>query len=217
MERGIPTEFEAFYPAPLNVWFKVVARPYEGGIIIFSSDITARKKAEARRDAITRQLQQVFDATTDAIVGISRDWTITLVNRRAGELLAVKGDLIGRNHWEEFPAAAQSETFRFHYHQAMEKQVAGEFEVFYPEPFHRWFNISVRPSDDGGDRPLLPRYHGGTRRSPGAARTAGDPRLRATEGRRGHLDHRPRYPRHDLQRRVLSGLRSPLRGDYVDR
>ena len=149
MERGVPTEFEAFYPAPLNVWFKVFARPYEGGIIIFSSDITARKKAEARRDAITRQLQEVFDATTDAIVCISRDWTITFVNRRAAELLAVKGDLIGRNHWEEFPVAAQSETFQFHYHRAMEKQVACEFEVFYPEPFQRWFNILVRPSDDG--------------------------------------------------------------------
>ncbi len=51
MDQRIPTEFEAYYPEPLDIWFKVSARPYEDGIIIFSNDITARKKAEARRDA----------------------------------------------------------------------------------------------------------------------------------------------------------------------
>src|SRR5450756_939012 len=75
MERAIPTEFEAWYPAPLNVWFKVSVRPYEDGIIIFSSDITTRKKAEGRRDAITRRLEQAFAATTDGVLSISRDWT----------------------------------------------------------------------------------------------------------------------------------------------
>ena len=149
MEHGLPTEFEAYYPAPLNVWFKVFARPFEDGIIIFSSDITARKKAEARRDSIHRQLEQVFDATTDCIVCLSRDWTITFMNRRAVEVLAVKGDLVGRNHWEEFPASAESATFRLHYERAMNEGIASEFEFYYPDPLNGWFNISVRPADDG--------------------------------------------------------------------
>ena len=148
MERGIPTEFEAYYPAPLSVWFKITARPYEDGIIIFSSDITSRKKAEARRDASRRQLEQVFNATADAIVSLSRDWTFTFLNRRAQELLAIKGDLIGRNLFEEFPVA-ESGTYRYHLDRAMQEQVGGEFEEFYPEPLNLWLNVQTCPSDDG--------------------------------------------------------------------
>ena len=148
MQKRVPTEFEAYYPAPLNIWFKVLARPYEDGIIIFSSDITARKKAEIRRDAITRQLRQAFEATTDAVCSFSRDWTFTFLNPRAQELLAVKGDLIGKNLKEEFPAT-QSGDFDFHYTRAMEQGIPGEFEAFYPEPLNRWLNVQCRPSDDG--------------------------------------------------------------------
>ena len=51
MEQRVPTEFEAFYPEPLNGWYRVFARPYEDGIILFFNDITSRKLAEQRRDA----------------------------------------------------------------------------------------------------------------------------------------------------------------------
>ncbi|WP_213807553.1 PAS domain-containing protein [Granulicella sp. dw_53] len=148
MERGIPTEFEAHYPAPLNAWFKVFVRPFEDGIIIFSSDITARKKAEARRDATTRQLQQVFEATTDAVASISHDWTYTFLNRRAEELLVKKGDLIGKNVWEEFPASRDTEFF-YNYLLTMEQRIPTEFEAFYAEPLNMWLHVACRPSDDG--------------------------------------------------------------------
>jgi PAS domain S-box-containing protein len=148
MERRIPAEFEAYYPAPLNIWFKVSARPYEDGIIIFSSDITNRKKAEARRDANSRQLQQVFDTTTDAVVSLSRDWTFTFLNRRARLLLSVKGDLIGRNLWEEFPETQSGNFFAF-LNRAMHERIPGEFEDFYPDPLNLWLNVQCIPSDDG--------------------------------------------------------------------
>ena len=148
MDRRIPTEFEAYYPEPLNIWFKIAVRPYDDGIIIFSSDITPRKKAEARRDATSRQLEQVLDATTDSVISLARDWTFTFLNRSAQELLAVKGDLIGRNLWEEFPAA-QSGQFLTFLNRAMHDRIPGEFEDFYPEPLNLWLNIQCRPSDDG--------------------------------------------------------------------
>ena len=148
MDRRIPTEFEAFYPEPLNTWFKIAVRPYEDGIIIFSSDITPRKKAEARRDATSRQLEQVLEATTDSVVSLARDWTFTFLNRSARELLAIKGDLIGRNLWEEFPAA-QSGHFLTFLTRAMHDRIPGEFEDFYPEPLNLWLNVQCRPSDDG--------------------------------------------------------------------
>ena len=148
MERGIPTEFEAFYPAPLNIWFKVFVRPFEDGIIIFSSDITARKKAELRRNATTHQLQQVLATTLDGVVSISRDWTFTFLNRRAEEILAIKGDLIGKNVWEEFPMARENDFF-FNFNRTMKEGIPTEFEEYYPAPLNMWLHVASHSSDNG--------------------------------------------------------------------
>ena len=148
MERGIPTDFEAFYEPPLNLWLRVFVRPAHDGVVVFLRDITGRKKAESRRDATARQLEQVLDATTDGVVSLARDWTFTYLNRSASELLSIKGDLIGRNLWEEFPAT-QSGNFLYHLNRAMLDRIPGELEDFYPEPLNLWLNIQCRPSDDG--------------------------------------------------------------------
>ncbi|WP_158942301.1 PAS domain-containing protein [Granulicella sp. S190] len=150
MERRIATEFEAYYPEPLDIWFRVSARPYEDGIIIFSSDITDRKGAELLRDASTRQLRQVLETTTDAVISIDHDWNLTYLNRRAKEILSPKGDLLGKNLWREFPVAAQSNSeYRYHYHRAMDQGIPGEFEAYYPAPINLWLTIQCRPYDGG--------------------------------------------------------------------
>jgi PAS domain S-box-containing protein len=149
MERRIPTEFEAYYPEPLDIWFKVSARPYEDGIIIFSSDITDRKGAEFLRDASVRQLGQVLEITTDAVVSLNHDWNFTFINRRAKELLNPKGELLGKNLWQEFPEAAQPGEILYHYNRAMYEGVPSEFEAFYPDPLNLWLSIQCRPFDDG--------------------------------------------------------------------
>ncbi|MEO6815551.1 MAG: PAS domain-containing protein, partial [Edaphobacter sp.] len=148
MEQRIPTEFEAFYPEPLNTWYRVFARPYEDGIILFFSDVTSRKLAEQRRDQLTRQLDQAFEVTTDAIIGIDRDWRFTFVNVRAKAILSPDGDLLGKNIWEEFPAAL-STGFQANYERTMLDRVPSTFEAFYPDPLNLWFNILSLPSDDG--------------------------------------------------------------------
>jgi PAS domain S-box-containing protein len=149
MERRVSTEFEAYYPQPLDVWFKVCARPYEDGIIIFSSDITDRKGAEFLRDTSVRHLSQVLETTTDAVASIDRDWNYTFLNRRAQQLLSPGGEVLGKNIWKAFPAAAQLREIVYHYHRAMDEGIPGEFEVFYPEPINLWLAIQCRPYDDG--------------------------------------------------------------------
>lgn len=149
MEQRIPVEFEAYSPRPLDIWFKVSARPYEDGIIVFSSDITDRKGAELLRDTSARQLRQVLETTTDGIVTIDRDWNFSFLNRRAGELLRSKGELLGENLWEKFPAAHRSSELTYHYRRAMEQGIPGEFEFFYPESLNLWLSVQCRPFDDG--------------------------------------------------------------------
>lgn len=56
MEEGIASEFEAFYPDPLNLWLAIQCRPFEGGIVLFFRDITDRRQA----DIILRQQQDLL-------------------------------------------------------------------------------------------------------------------------------------------------------------
>jgi PAS domain S-box-containing protein len=148
MDHRIPTEFEAYYAEPSDTWFRIYVRPFDdGGIIIVSSDITARKRAETLRDAFADRLNQVLEATTDGIVSLDRNWNYTFLNTRAIQLLH-RNDLVGRNLWQEFPAAADSDFSTF-FRRTMDQRIPSEFEAFYPQPLNLWFSVQCRPSEDG--------------------------------------------------------------------
>ncbi len=151
MQERVATEFEAYYAAPLDLWFKVSVCPLgdgeNDGIAIFSNDITARKRAEALSQSYARQLQQVLAATNDAVLSIDRNWTISFLNANAVSVLQ-RDDLIGKNLWQEFPDGVESDFFAA-FHRCMDEGIEGELEAFYPEPLRRWFAVQVRASDDG--------------------------------------------------------------------
>jgi PAS domain S-box-containing protein len=150
MEQRTPNEFEAYFAKPLNRWFKVTTSPFAIGIVIFFQDITDRKQAEGLRDAATTRLEQVFEVTNDAIVTLNRKWEYTFVNRRARELLATKGDLIGKTVWDEFPATANPESpYYIAYHRTMDERLVSRFEAYYPEPLNMFLEVETRPFDDG--------------------------------------------------------------------
>lgn len=148
METAQPAYIE-YHCKPLDLWLETHVLPIAGGIALAFSNVTDRKGAELLRDAASQRLQHVLEATTDAVVSVNRDWSITFLNRRARELLAIKGDLLGKHFWEEFPAATPESSYRYHFHRAMDEKVASEFEDFYPEPLNLWFSFQVRPFDDG--------------------------------------------------------------------
>jgi PAS domain S-box-containing protein len=47
MNERVPTQFEEYYPQPLDKWFEVHAYPTEQGIAVFFRDVTTRRKSEA--------------------------------------------------------------------------------------------------------------------------------------------------------------------------
>jgi PAS domain S-box-containing protein len=96
-----PTHFEAFYGAPMNVWFKVQAKPYDDGIIIFFSDVSERKRAELREQETARRLAQVLEVTSDAIATLDREWRYTYLNTKAQKLIGSGQDLLGKNIWQQ--------------------------------------------------------------------------------------------------------------------
>jgi PAS domain S-box-containing protein len=148
MATGETAHFE-YFCAFRDIWLDTHVLPTMEGVTVYFRDVTDRKGAELLRDSASRQLLQVLEATTDAVVSVSREGNFTFLNRRARELLAVKGDLVGKNIWQEFPFAKEHGHYFEYYSRAMFEGIAGEFEDFYPEPLNLWLSIQMRPSDEG--------------------------------------------------------------------
>ncbi|QNI37405.1 PAS domain-containing sensor histidine kinase [Edaphobacter albus] len=146
MHARIPAYLE-YFSRRRDIWLEIHILPFSDGISLVLHDITDRKGAELLRDVASRQLLQVLEATTDAVVSVNREETFTFLNRRARQMLSAKGDLLGKKIWHEFPAS--SDQFRHHYDRAMCDGIASDFEDFYPEPLNLWLSIQIRPSDDG--------------------------------------------------------------------
>jgi PAS domain S-box-containing protein len=138
-----------YYSERIDAWLNVSVYPTDEGIALYYHDVTDRKGAELLRDTSARQLGQVLETTTDSVASLNRDWKISFLNRRAKELLSPKGELLGKNLWDEFPVAAQNEEVRRYLVRAMDEGVPSEFETFYPDPLNLWLAIQCRPFEDG--------------------------------------------------------------------
>ncbi len=113
------------------------------GILILCQETTLLVLAE-------RKLKNVLEATTDAVLGVDRNWRINFINQRAIKALAPAGDLMGADIWTTFPSMTYEDSpFVGHYRRAMEHGTPAEFEAYYPEPLNFWVRITVRPVTDG--------------------------------------------------------------------
>src|SRR5271154_5886088 len=148
MLTGEKTGIE-YYSERIDGWLNVSVYPTDEGIALYYHDVTDRKGAELLRDTSIRRLSQVLETTTDAVASINRDWNITFLNRRAKELLSPKGEILGKNLWQEFPVAAENQEIHRYLLRAMDEGVPSEFETFYPNPLNLWLSIQCRPFEDG--------------------------------------------------------------------
>jgi hypothetical protein len=57
-------------------------------------------------------------------------------------------DLIGKNIWEEFPAAVGT-LFEQEYRRAVAEQVTVSFEAYYPPPLNAWYAVRAYPMASG--------------------------------------------------------------------
>lgn len=148
MNERVATEFDAYVPAPIDLWFRLHARPYDDGMVIFASDITDRKGAELLRDASVEKLRQVLEITSDAVMTVDRRWTCTFLNRRAREILSAKGDVLGKNIWQTCPENMGTELETV-YRRAMNEGISGELESYYSSWLKVWVALQCRPFEDG--------------------------------------------------------------------
>ena len=93
---------------------------------------------------------QFFDATTDAVCFLDREYRFTFLNRVAQQLISQGADLTGRILFEAFPAIVyENSPYIENYRRSMDEGLPGEFEAFYPEPLNVWLRVKSYPAEDG--------------------------------------------------------------------
>lgn len=156
----VATEFEAFYPEPLNIWFQIHAYPSDDGIIVFFRDITEdrRKQEEYQRksEEAERQRAEIEAVYRTAPIGLALfdldDYHYLRLNDRQAAFFGQQPEqIVGRTLTEMAPIEGLRELF---------DQVArGEPVVNFPlegalisDPDeHRYWTVSYFPvrSADG--------------------------------------------------------------------
>ncbi|MFZ5814829.1 MAG: EAL domain-containing protein [Bacillota bacterium] len=96
-----------------------------------------------------RQVLGILGSMTDGFFALDADWRFTYVNPSGERLLERPfATLQGRNLWEEFPAAVQTQ-FYTEYHRARRERQAVEFEEYLPD-HDRWYSVRAYPTPEGG-------------------------------------------------------------------
>ena len=120
MDEGLPAEFEAFYPEPLNIWLRVQSYPTDDGIIIFFRDFTSER---ADREALQnktleaeRQHSEIEAIYRTAPIGLAlfdaEDYRYLRLNDRQAAFFGLKPEqIVGRTLTEMAPIPGLKELF----------------------------------------------------------------------------------------------------------
>ncbi len=149
MEERVEEELE-FYYAPFHIWLHCRAVPISSGIAVIYQDVTELRRIREEAASVTRQLQHVFEVTSDAIVGLNREWRYVFINRRAKELLGVGDEVLGENMWHQFPESVYpGSPYVENCYRTMNGREPSVFEAYYPEPLNKWMRLECQPAPEG--------------------------------------------------------------------
>ncbi|MGC1395960.1 MAG: PAS domain-containing protein, partial [Coleofasciculaceae cyanobacterium] len=137
-------------PSGEVIWLKVSANPLFQAhqATPYAVVTTFAPSQPAPIDSTSQQLLVTLESISDAFFSLDLDWRFTYVNPQTTRLLNRSfDDLIGKNIWEEFPAAVGT-VFEQEYRRAIAEQVTVSFEAFYP-PFNVWYGVRAYPMASG--------------------------------------------------------------------
>ncbi|GHE20389.1 hybrid sensor histidine kinase/response regulator [Halomonas urumqiensis] len=117
-------------------------------LVAVIEDITAQHEAEARQRSLAQRLTHSLENMSDAFYLLDKDWCFSYLNHQAGHVLRrPAAELLGRNVWDEFPGARDSELWPC-YHTAVETGEAQQFTFYFP-PLAHWFEVNAYPGEEG--------------------------------------------------------------------
>ncbi len=133
MDLGLPSEFEAFYPEPLNLWLRVQTYPADHGIMVFFRDFTQEKLAadtlRRKSEEAERQRAEIESVYRTAPIGLAlfdtKDFRYLRLNDRQAAFFGLKQEqIVGQTVTEMAPIEGLRELF--------EQVLRGEPVVNYP-------------------------------------------------------------------------------------
>jgi len=133
-------------------WVEVSLKPAvvgtESVVLSFVRDTTERHEFERRYEQTRDRLGRVVDRIDDGFFAVDADWRFTFCNAEAERLLGRSAEaLLGRNVWEAFPGAVDSQ-FQREYEHAMETQKPVTFEAAF-DPLDLDVEVDAYPAPDG--------------------------------------------------------------------
>jgi PAS domain S-box-containing protein len=140
-------------PDGTEIYAVGTARPIVGtagerlGAVLTLRDDTHRVAAERAQ----RSAERILDQIADEHLTMDAEFRILSVNRAALRSLAVPAEaLVGRTHWEAFPASVGAEPER-QYRRVLAERVEAHFAHHYVgEGYDRYIEIDAYPTDEGG-------------------------------------------------------------------
>ncbi|MDQ2049672.1 GAF domain-containing protein [Natronolimnohabitans sp. A-GB9] len=115
----------------------------------FVRNVAETLSAAIENETTRHELEEVYGRISDAFFALDEQWRFTYLNERAEALINYDGrDLVGKDVWDEFPAASDA-VFRSSYERAVRRQETVTFEEYYPEPLDAWFEVRAYPSETG--------------------------------------------------------------------
>jgi PAS domain S-box-containing protein len=115
-----------------------------GTVLDITERVHERQATERERQRATAILENI----SEAFFAFDREWRFIYVNREAERLVGQPREaLLGRSHWEAFPATLGT-AVEHHYRRVAAERIPLAFENHYA-PWDRWFEVRVQPTDEG--------------------------------------------------------------------
>ena len=113
--------------------------------------LVQERQGRVEADQGRKRTVDILESITEVFLALDHEWRITYLNRKAEQFLRrmrkTRGGLIGKNLWNEVPAAGEFK-LNTELHRAMAKGIVLEFEEFYPS-VDGWFNVRAYPFEGG--------------------------------------------------------------------
>jgi len=117
-------------------------------LIGITQDITENILSEQDLNKTKNLLTHTLSGITDGFVIVDLNSNYTYINQKAESFLGkTEAELLGKNIWTEFPEK-EGDIFYDSFQKAIETKKPISFENYF-EPFDRWFENRIIPSDDG--------------------------------------------------------------------